>query len=207
MKNKFRCLLWVKRLCWAILLLDLILIFLVPTEIDADNMTLMIAYAVWLILTVFLATTWLMIFYRDFFQSWIGWIMPIIILIFSSLVSSGLFQIHNPRLSLFYILLTIASMWGVGVATIIFLWYQDYGLKLVSSALVIITWLGFFASYFQGNLFELLVANLNQLETPSPLWWLNPLFCVFWWIIPIGISSFIVHTFRIIANEMSQTQS
>ena len=194
---------WVTRLSWALVFLDLLLIFLVPTKIDTDNLTLMIAYAVWLILTVFLATTSLMIIYRGLFQSWVGWVIPIIILVFSTLVSSGPFQIHNPRLSLFYILLTIASMWGVGVATIIFLWYQDYGLKLVASALVIFTWISFFVWYFQGNLFDLLIASINQPEMSSPFWWLNSLFCVLWWIIPVGISSFVVHTFRILVQDRS----
>ena len=198
---------WVTRLSWALVFLDLLLIFLVPTKIDTDNLTLMIAYAVWLILTVFLATTSLMIIYRGLFQSWVGWVIPIIILVFSTLVSSGPFQIHNPRLSLLYILLTIASMWGVGVATIIFLWYQDYGLKLVASALVIFTWTSFFVWYFQGNLFDLLIASINQPEMSSPFWWLNSLFCVLWWIIPVGISSFVVHTFRILASEVNQSQS
>jgi len=206
-KMKSRLLTWVTRLCWAIVLLDLLLIFIFPSEIFADNLTMMLAYTVWLLLTLFLTITSLMVIYRGLFQSWIGWITPIIILIFSNLFSSGQIQIHNPRLSFFYVLLTTFSMWGVGVATIIFLWYRDVGLKLIASTLVIFTWAGFFIWYFQGNIFDLLIASINQPEVTSPLWWLNPFLCVFWWVIPIGICSFIVHTFRIFAREINRSKS
>ena len=207
MKNNSRFILWAKRLSWVVILLDLISIFLVPTEINSHNFTFMLAYGFWLFITLLLATTSLMVIHHESFQSWVGWITPIIILFFSNLFSSGYIQVNNSGLSFFYILLTIFCMWGVGVATIIFLWYRDYGLRLVASALVIITWIGFVVWNIQGNLFDLLIKNMNQPEVPSPLWWLNPLFCVLWWVIPIGIISFVVHTFRIIAKEISQNHS
>jgi len=69
-KKKSSFLTWVTRLSWVVVLLDLLLIFLIPTEINADNLTLMIAYAVWLILTVFLATTWLMIWVCFIYLKW-----------------------------------------------------------------------------------------------------------------------------------------
>ena len=207
MKNKSRLFLWVKQLSWALILLDLILIFLVPTEINSNNFAFMLTYGIWLFITLFLATTSLMIIYRSHFQYWVGWIISIIILVFSNFFSSGHIQVNNSRLSFFSIMITIFSMWGVGVATIIFLWYRDYGLRLVASALVIITWIGFLVWNVQGNVFDLLITSVNQPEISSPLWWLYPLFCVLWWIIPIGISSFVVHTFRILASEVYQSQS
>jgi hypothetical protein len=99
-------------------------------------------------------------------------------------------------------LLSIVSSWGIGVATIILLCSRDVGLRLVAGVLVLFVWTAFFVWQLYGNLIEISFLSLNHPGEPSPLWWLNPLFCLLWWIVPLGLLSFIIHTVRIIKREL-----
>ncbi|MBU0512033.1 MAG: hypothetical protein KJ638_10100 [Chloroflexi bacterium] len=199
--NKSCLLFWLTRLSWGLLVLDLVSIFLVPADTDFGSLALMLVYAGWLILTLVGATTWLMVAYRGFFQTWHGWTLPVSVLVLNNLVSAGVFPISNPNLAFFFTLLNIVSAWAVGVATVILLWYRDAGLRLVALVFVIFVWTTFLAWHFQGNLIEILFLSVNRPNEPSPLWWLNPLFCIFWWVIPLGLISFVGHTLRILAEE------
>jgi hypothetical protein len=98
-------------------------------------------------------------------------------------------------------MLFITSVWSVGVATAILLWYRDIGLGLIAWGLAIIIWVVLLTWRFQGNSIELVLSSLNHPNEPSPLWWFNPFMCIFGWIIPLGIISFLGHTCRLIIRE------
>jgi hypothetical protein len=194
--------LWITRLAWGLLSFDLLLIFIVPTDTNIfDSLLLMIAYAGWLILTSIIASTWLIIRYRAFFHTWPGWAVPLILLILSSLVVQNVLFVSHSNLSLFFAMLFLTSVWSVGVATAILLWYRDIGLGLMAWGLAIFIWVVLLTWRFQGNSIELVLSSLNHPNEPSPLWWFNPLICIFGWIIPLGIVSFLGHTLRLIIRE------
>lgn len=193
--------LWLSRLAWGILCLDVLLIFAVPTDMS-NTLLLTIAYVGWLILSLITASTWLIVRYRCFFSCWLGWSIPIIVLVFSNMLSLGILRVRQSNLSLFFLLLTVVSGWSIGVATVVFLWHKDKGLRLMGWGSVMIIWVFLFAWRFQGNLFELWIFSLNNPNAVVPLWWVNPMMCVFGWIFPLGLIGFIAHTVRLIAIEL-----
>lgn len=192
---------WLTRLAWGLLVFDIFLIFVVPADTNFNSLLLLIVYAAWLIFTLIVVSTWLVIRYRIFFRTWLGWISPLISLIVSSLVVQGVLSIPYPNLSFFVSMLFIVSAWSFGVATLVLLWYRDVGLGLIAWGSAIVVWLMLFAWRFQGNLLELWLSSLNYPNEPSPLWWFNPLTCILGWIIPLGILSFLGHTIRVLIRE------
>jgi len=188
-------------LAWGLLLFDLLLILVVPADINFGSLLLLVAYAAWLILSLLAASTWLMIRYRMFFRIWSGWAIPIIMLFLSSMVFYGVLPVRHPNLSHLFSLLLIVSGWSVGVATAILLWYRNVGLDLMGWGLVILIWVLLFSWRCQGNLIELWLSSLNQPVESSPLWWFNPLLCSFSCIAPLGIIGFLGHTVRLIVQE------
>jgi len=193
--------LWLTRLAWGLLLLDLILIFVVPTDASFGSLLLLIAYALWLILSLMAVSTWLIIRYRELFRRWPGWATPIVVLILSSMVFQGIWPVGHPNLSFFFTLLFVVSMWSVGVTTAILLCYNDVGLGMIAWGSAIMIWVLMLAWRFQGNLIELSFFNLIHPDERPPLWWFNPLFCVFGWIVPLSAVSFLGHTLRLILRE------
>lgn len=193
--------LWLTRLALGLLTFDLLLIFVVPVDTNFDSLLLLVAYTAWLIFTLVIASMWLMIRYRAFFRTWLGWVVPLILLILSSLVVQGVLPIRHPNFSLFFSMLFVVSVCSLGVATAILLWYRDVGLGLIAWGLVILVWVLLLGWRFQGNLIELSFFNLIHPDEPPPLWWFNPLMCILGWIIPLGVISFLGHTLRLIVCE------
>lgn len=200
--RKSGCTLWLNRFAWGIVLVDLMLILLVPAELSFGNMALLIAYAIWLILSPIVASTWLVVHYRSFFRKWLGWILSIIVLLFSNLVFQDIIPIQQPNIDLFFTLLFSVSCWIFGIATIVLLWYRDIGLGLIAWGSVIMVWILLFAWRFQGDLIELSIYNLAHLDEPAPLGWAYPFICIFGWIVPLGIFSFLGHTVCLIVHEL-----
>jgi hypothetical protein len=198
--NKSVLNLWPTSLSWGLLILDLLLILIVG-NMKFDNPLLLLGLAAWLIITPIAACTWLMIRYRAFFRTWPGWTTPIILLIFSSSVVQGALPIGLGNISLIFSILSIVSLYAVGLATAILLWYRDVGLKLVAWWTVIVIWTLTLAWRYQGNLIELAFYKLIHPNEPDPIWWFGPFMCILWWIIPLGIISFLGHTLRIIIRE------
>jgi hypothetical protein len=195
---------WLTKVAWVIILVAIFLIFLVPANLNFDNIALFIIYASWIILSPILATTWLLIRYRSFFRTWLGWVMPIIALIFSSVVYQDIVSVHQPNLDFFFTMLSIISSWAIGVATIILLWYRDVGLDLVGWGAVIIVWVMVFAWCLQGNLMEIFILALEHTnDKPSPL---LSLICFIECIVPLGIIGFLGHTVRLIIQEWQTSE-
>ena len=198
---------WLTRLAWGLLILDLLLIFVVPADMAFDSLVLLVAYALWLILSLIAASTWLIIRYRAFFRTWQGWVVPLIMLFLSSMVFYGVLPVRHPNVSLLFSLLFVVSGWSVGIATAILVWYHDVGLSLIGWGLVTLIWGLVFGWRFQGNLAEMWLSDLSRLSEPSPLWWLNTLLCSFGCIAPLGIAGFLGHTIRLIVQEWSRDRS
>ena len=204
--NRSNLSLWLTKLSWAVLIFDLLLVFVVPADVNFPNLLLLLIYTAWLILSLMTVSTWLIIRHHLFFRNWIGWMLPVIGLIAGNAFAFG-FQIKNANLSFFFSLLTIISGWSVGIATIVLLWHKDKSLTLIGWGSAIIIWILLLSWRLQGNLFELWVYSLNNLERASPLWWFNPIMCIFGWIIPLSLIGFSVHTIRLIALELSSSDS
>jgi hypothetical protein len=192
---------WLTRLAWGLLAFDVLLIFLMPADTSFDSLLLLIAYAAWLISTLIFAPTWLIFRYRAFFRTWLGWATPLVSLVCSSIVVQGVLRINHPNLSLLFSLLFVVSVWSFGVATAVLLWYRDVGLGLIAWGSLVMIWIVLFAWRIQGNLIELVLSSLSHPDQPSPLWWFNPLICIWGWIIPLGAISFLAHTLRLILRE------
>lgn len=200
--NRSRLTLWLKRIVWGLLIIGLGLIFLVPADANFDSILLLLGYTVLLFLTLSLAVTGLMLVYRRFFRTWPGWFTPIGLLIIGNLVVNNIWTIPHPNLSLFFTVLAVISIWMIGVATTILLWYRDVGLGLAGWSFVVFLWVLVLAWQFQGNLLDLWLLGINNPTAPQPLWWLNPLICITGWVVPLGICGFIWHTLRILINEL-----
>lgn len=195
--------LWGTRLAWTLLAFDLLLIFAVPADADLGSLVLLLAYAGWLLASLVLASAWLLIRYRKLFRAWWGWLIPVLCLFLSSMVSQNILSVGNPNLSFFFALLFIVSGCCVGVATAILLWYRDVSLSLMAWGTVIVMWALVFAWRFQGNLIELSLQSLAHPDEPSALWWFNSLLCLGGWIFPLGVVSFLAHTVRLILRNGS----
>jgi len=191
------------RFAWWMLIFDLGLIFIIPDDIDFfGSLALMLIYGSLLIISVLVATTWLMIAYRQIFRFWVGWTIPIILLAISSHVVTDAWPIDQPKLSLFFTILTVVSIWMIGLATALLLWYRDAGLGLIGWTLVIYVWTSALTWRFQGNFLELFLFSMNNPDFPDPLWWFRPLFCLTGWVVPLGLFGFIMHTIRVLSKEL-----
>ena len=200
--NKTSVSLWLTRLAWGVLALDTILVFLVPTEINSGNWLLLVGYALFLISSLVIAASWIVIHHRAFFRTWPGWATPTLVFVLSGMVQGGVLPVRHPNVSFFFTLLFIVSGWCIGISTMILLYYRDVGLQLLGWGSVVMIWAMLLGWRFQGDLVQLYVSSLTQSNMPSPLWWLNSLMCVLWWIIPLGIIGFLVHTVRLIWREL-----
>ncbi|MCP4111354.1 MAG: hypothetical protein GY749_38465 [Desulfobacteraceae bacterium] len=186
------------RLSWGTIILNLLFILIGPCLFGdlqlSDSFINTIPY--WLIISSIVACTSLIIRYRMFFRTWAGWTTPILLLIICTPFVEKVILVTNCSLSFFFVLLSIISIWSVGPATAILLWYRDAGLKLIAVGSVMFIWIVAIAWRFQGNLIELHFVN------PSSLWWLTPFIYVAELIIPLGFIGFLSHTIRLIMNEI-----
>jgi hypothetical protein len=192
---------WLTRAIWGLLILDLLLILVVPAEMSFNSLLLLVAYAVWLILSLIAISTWLIVRYRTLFRTWPGWAVPVVVLLLSSLVFYGVLPVRHPNISLLFSLLLIVSGWSVGVATAVLLWYRDVGLGLIGWGAVIVIWALLFGWRAQGNLIDLWFSSLSQPAESSPVWWPGPLLCSFGCVLPLGVVGFLGHTVRLIVQE------
>ncbi|MCP4538836.1 MAG: hypothetical protein GY832_17010 [Chloroflexi bacterium] len=201
--NKSRLLAWLTRLAWGILLFDLLLIAVVPADLNFDSELLLIAYAVWLILSLIGAAAWLIVRYRAFFRTWSGWAAPIIAFIISMMVFAGVLPVNHPNLSFFFTLLLLVSTVCIGVATAVLFWYRDVSLKLIGWISVLYIWALVVGWRFQGNLMTVYMSSLVNPNQPSQsLWWINSLMCIMGWVVPLGMIGFIGHTIKLIVREL-----
>ncbi len=194
---------WLTWFSWGVIIFDLFIIFFMA-EINFGNAQLLLFIcAAWLILSLIVAATCLIVQYRKFFQTWTGWATPILLFIIGNMVVYRIIPVNIPSLILLFALIALVSFWCICPATMVFLWYRDVGLKLVAWGSVIIVWIMMFAWRFQGNLIELIFSGFSNMNSnsPSPLWWLNVLMCITLWIIPLGFISFLGHTIRLIMQE------
>ena len=198
---------WITCLSWFILGLDLLLIFFGPTQFNRANLIPMLLYTLWLVLSPWVALTWLTLAYRRYFRSWLGWGTCILVFMLGNLVVADIIPITNPQVDLFITLLTLLSLWEIGVAMGLWLWYHDQGLRLLAGTSLTAIWTIFFALRFQGNLIELLLGPLLQPNTSASLWWLNPLLCVLGWGVILGSASFLFHSIRYLTQEFTRPTS
>ncbi len=191
------------RLAWGMVLLNIALVFVVP----GDTFTTLaqgLAYVGWLTLTSMLAISWLAFIYRSYFQSWSGWVFSLVLVMISFFFTIGT-TLHLPfQLDFFFSILVLPTLWLLFLSTIILLWRRDVGLLFLSWIPILYVWSVFLAWRYQGNLIKLWLNSLSQSGTPSPLWWLNTLFCLSSCVLPIAAVSFMGHTVRLLVHEFRQ---
>jgi hypothetical protein len=81
------------------------------------------------------------------------------------------------------------------------LWRRDVSLQLIGGLLIIFVWAALIANRLQGNLIELYFRSMSNTKN-YPLWWLDSLFCMLCWSVPLGMFSFIWHTLKLIQKEL-----
>jgi len=194
---------WLTLLGWGLILLDGLLIFFVP-ESALTTLPRGFVFVGWLILTSLLAVSWLTFAYRSHFQSWLGWIFSLSLMVISFFFTMGITLQIPSRLSLFFAILVFPASWLLFLSTIILLWHRDVGLLFLSWIPVLYVWSAFLAWRYQGNLIELWLSNLNQADGSSPLWWFSTLFCLSSCVLPIAVISFLGHTVRLLVREFRQ---
>ena len=184
---------------WVIGLTCLFLAFMV-SHIHLSPLPFGLAIVSWLILTSLAASTGLIIHHRAFFCSWLGWPLPLLLLILSNSVVTGGFSIHSAPILLFFTLLAIVSGWAVVLTTVSLLWYRDVGLRFIAWGAVIMVWGMALAWRVHGNLMAH-AFHLTQPNPPPSLWWRIPLLFFLFLLIPFGMMSFLGHTIRLVIRE------
>lgn len=186
---------------WGLLIFDLLLVW-IAGYIHFGNLFLGVIYVAGSILTLLVTSSWLIIYYRGFFRTWLGWTASLLPVTLSSLVVQKVLPVRYPPASFFFTTLFIVSIWGVGLTTGILLWYRDVGLRLIAWGSVILVWMMAVAWRIQGNLIQLAFMYFNHPpDQPPPLWWFNTLLLMMFWMVPLGVVSFIRHTRRLVRRE------
>lgn len=193
---------WLVRLSWSWLAFDLVLVFAAPVQYQAGEIALLLLISAWLFLSLLGAVTCLMVVYRSSFQSWLSWAVLVMVLLIASLLSGLGSGIAGPHISLLLTLLHLMSIVAVGVGTAIFLYYRDASLSMLAWFSMISIWLMVFAWKGYGNLIEIMLLSAGQPAAGAPVAWLGSLWCLAFWIIPIGIISFLGHTIRLVLREL-----
>lgn len=193
---------WMTRLTWLLLGVDLVLLFPASRMRVGPNAVGAMLMVLWLFLSLFAITNWLIIYYRNVFRHWWAWGAMLMSAVFSSYIVQGAIPLSYPPLELFFALSGIFSVWAVGLSTAFFLWQNDAGLRLLAWTSVAIIWLVAIAWKLHGNLILVTLSSLGQNGTHSPLWWLYPLVLLSMWMIPLALISLIGHTIRIIRHEL-----
>lgn len=162
---------------------------------DTSIWEVLIFYGCGLLPLFIISLVWLAIYYKKFFSSWLGWFLSLVLLFVSS------YPINISPFSLLFSTFFLANIFIFGIATIMLLWHNDVGLRLLGWTSALLFWIFVLAWRFQGDLILLWTDILTNPENYSPLWWFNPLFCASIWIIPLSALGFIFHTFRIMWKE------
>ncbi|MCP4111356.1 MAG: hypothetical protein GY749_38475 [Desulfobacteraceae bacterium] len=203
MKKNSNLILWLTRLSWGTIILNLLFILIGPFLFGdlqlSDSFAASIPY--WLIISSIVACTCLIIRYRTFFRTWAGWTTPILLLIICTPFVEKVIPVNNCSHSFFFIVLCKISICSVCLATAILLCYRDVGLELIAWGSAIFIWIMALGWYFQGNLIEL------HFVSPSSLWWMMPFIYVAELIIPLGFISFTVHTIKLIIQEVKKSEA
>lgn len=203
---------WLTRLAWGLIVLDVIL-SLIPTHIfipgamNAQTAVLLLfVIAIWIIGTLCAATTWLIIHYRAFFRTWIGWIIPFPVLILSGAIAQGALPVKFEVLRSLSSMLQLVSLWSIIPITVLRLWHKDVGLRMASWGSLLVIW-GYFGAWrYKGNLIEGFLLSLSDPSQIQSFWWFSPLMCIFWWVIPISIVGFVGHTIRLLICEFKRNE-
>jgi len=194
--------LWVTRASWFLICLVFLLLLVIPTSVSEDTIETWITLTCGLIVIIEICVIWLMTVFHKIFRSWIGVFGWFALYVVSDMVVNGLIPIQQPKITFIFTLMSMISAISVGVAMFIWLLYRDVGLQTLLILMVAYIWIMLFAWLVHGNLIELMLDNLFVTEI-SPIWWLNPIFCVIAWGVLIGTISFAVHTIRISVKELT----
>ncbi len=194
---------WLVYLSWGVTLMSLLLVFTLPLQFRSEQSLLVLVYLLVLLVSLCAGLSALVLAYRKFFSSWLGWgLMLGLMISFHLLVSLPAGKL-SPRLSLFVSLGMVAFSLGVGVASVLLLWRRDHGLPLLAWATVGSIWLILVGWRIQGSLIEL-AFDVMQSQNTTPLWWLNSLCCALGWVLPLGLFSFVGHTLKLIVWELEE---
>ncbi len=192
---------WITRFVWLLLVVVLIVMFATSGMGFQNQATLMLVSGA-LILSLLAIATWLIVYYRSLFRHWWGWIIAPVLFVFSSYVTQGAIPVKWSLCSYFITMLGLVCIWATGLTSVIFLWYNDVGIRIVGWSSAVIIWLVVLAWRIHGNVISLAFSSLGRTDVLSPLWWISPLFPIMMWLIPIAIVSIIGHSIRILLWEL-----
>jgi hypothetical protein len=195
---------WITRLAWVLLALELALLFPLA-RVRSSDPSVLLGYIGVVVFSLWIITTWLLLAYRAFFQTWAGWLLCGLTLVLSSYVTQGAIPVASGPLSLLFSLLAVISIWLFGLASALFLWKHDVGLPVFAWSTAAVIWLVFAAWRMHGNLLTLDFAHVGS-ETDSlpTLWWLYPFQPILMWLLPLALLSFGKHTIAIIRREFAE---
>ncbi len=187
-------------LAWGSFVFAYLVILALPEKLDYPFALL--ALAVLAIVTSIFCAAMLVVIYHQFFAQWRGTALIAVVL------ALGRWLTTHPalpsRVEFAVLVLTIDAMSVLGISVVMVLWRRDAGLPLIGWLSAIFVWIMLISNRVQGNTVELYLRSISN-TTDYPLWWLDSLFCILWWTIPIGTLSFLLHTMKLIRKEIQGT--
>jgi len=201
--NKSQLILWLTRLAWAALGLDLFLVVFIAPSVQSDNIVVLFLWLFGVALISLLAGTWLIIRYRHFFRSWVAWGGLIVITYISHAITVGYMKMPFSGLTLVAQIFVLLSPWWIIVCTSILLQHKDVGLKMAGWASALLAWAMVVGWRVQGNMLMLYLFSINTPDAPSPLWWFSASLCITALIIPLGLLWFLARTLQLIYHEVA----
>jgi len=189
---------WLHRMIWLVLIADIILI-LIAHKLRFKEIEPAMRFVYWLLGSLAVVSTWLVIWYRAFFRTWTGWLSVLLIMFLSSLVTQEVIPVKTPPFQLFLLMLFLTCFWALGPVSGVVLWYKDKGLHFIALGSIVVVWIVTLSWSTQGNFFQLIFTLINQ---PATFWWLPSWLCLCIWIVPLGIVGFLGHTARLIVKEV-----
>ena len=148
------------------------------------------------ILAFLVTMIWLMNIYRSVFHHWLGWATPILLLFICN------FPVHQPIISAIQTVMNIASIVAMIIATVIMLYYRDVGLSMFGGISLTYIWSLVLIWQRQGDLLDLSMRSLSDLNVVSSFWFLNSLWCATVCITPLSILGFWMYTLYLLWKEL-----
>ncbi len=186
-------------LAWGGFVSTYLVLLLLPTNVPNDYLLLALVLVFVLVLISIVCAIVLLVRYRQVFGQWHSIAVLVIALTLGRWLTAR--SLLSGSVELAVSVLTIDVMIALGVCLALVLWKRDNGLQLMGWVSVLAIWIVLIAGRVQGNILELLLSSLGATDY-YPLWWLDSLWCLLWWSIPLGALSFLWHIVKLMRKEI-----
>lgn len=188
---------WLGRAAWAGLGIEVVLWF-VLSDVSIENLPLLLAMSIVLILGTWLCAVALIVRYRRFFGTWYG---LAILITAMALVNWGRSVAPPGGVTGLLLMGTLGLIVALPTGTALLLWRRDASVVLIGLALLTFVWGSLLASVPHGGPIRVWLQYLTGSET-GQFWWFETLTCLLMLILPMGSLAFLVHLIRLTLKEL-----